>query len=104
LRVVLDEAHVIRTRDTRNYEAVMALKAPRRWCLTGTPMQNQLDDLYSLVHFVGLQPLGDYKTWTDYIVKPFKNEREKVLDRIQVFGGLSVVYLLFLHLVAVLLL
>jgi SNF2 family DNA or RNA helicase len=47
---VLDEGHIIKTRNTRQAKAAFALQAERRWVLTGTPIQNKLDDLFSLVH------------------------------------------------------
>jgi SNF2 family DNA or RNA helicase len=39
LRVVLDEAHTIKDRNTRTAKAAFALKAERRWCVSGTPIQ-----------------------------------------------------------------
>ena len=58
LRVVLDEAHKIRSRKTRMFKACNALVSKSRWCLSGTPVQNRLDDLYSLFCFLKLQPNG----------------------------------------------
>jgi SWI/SNF-related matrix-associated actin-dependent regulator of chromatin subfamily A3 len=43
-RVVLDESHMIRTRGTKNASAMIALKAERHWCLSGTPLQNKVED------------------------------------------------------------
>lgn len=37
-RIVLDEAHTIKNRATKNAKACFDLKANHRWCLTGTPM------------------------------------------------------------------
>ena len=48
-RVVLDEAHTIRTRGTKMARAVGRLVAERRWCLTGTPVQNSIEDIYPLI-------------------------------------------------------
>lgn len=41
--------------------------------MTGTPIQNKLDDLFSLIHFIRLDPWGDYPWWTNYINTPHLN-------------------------------
>lgn len=56
-RVVLDEAHNIKERSTNAAKAAFALDASYRWCLSGTPLQNRVGELYSLVRFLG----GDRK-------------------------------------------
>lgn len=50
--IVLDEAHLIKSRNTRNAKACYALQAEKRWALSGTPITNKLEDLYSLLHFI----------------------------------------------------
>ena len=40
-----------------------------RWGLTGTPIQNELKDFYSLIRFIGLAPFDDYKVWKDTVEK-----------------------------------
>ena len=48
-RIVLDEAHTIRNTGTEVARAVTALEADRRWCVTGTVIQNSVADLFSLL-------------------------------------------------------
>ncbi|KAH6681052.1 P-loop containing nucleoside triphosphate hydrolase protein [Plectosphaerella plurivora] len=48
-RLILDEAHVIRNWTTQQFGAVNDLVANIRWCMTGTPIQNTVDDLGSLI-------------------------------------------------------
>ena len=68
LRIILDEAHYIKNRKSLRSEACCKLKGRFRWCLTGTPIQNQLDDLFSLVRFLKLEIFGEeYHFWNTYI-------------------------------------
>ncbi|KAH6962305.1 SNF2 family N-terminal domain-containing protein [Ilyonectria sp. MPI-CAGE-AT-0026] len=54
-RIVLDEAHVIRNRSSR-FETIRKLNARHRWCLTGTPIQNRIEDLGAIVEFLRVSP------------------------------------------------
>ena len=51
-RVILDEAHLIKSRRSKVSKAAMELNAPFRWCLTGTPVQNRHDETANLFRFV----------------------------------------------------
>ncbi|KAJ9072227.1 hypothetical protein DSO57_1029746 [Entomophthora muscae] len=62
-RVVLDEAHSIKNKKTKAYLACMELDSKLRWCLTGTPIQNSIDDLFSIVSFLKVKP---YNVWSDF--------------------------------------
>ena len=53
-RVILDEGHIIRNPQTKSALATTNLMAHSRWVLTGTPIINNLKDLFSLVRFIGL--------------------------------------------------
>lgn len=72
-RVILDEAHTIKNRNAKSTKACCELRSEYRWCLTGTPMQNNLDELQSLVHFLRIQPYDSLQHWRDNIDKPMKN-------------------------------
>jgi superfamily II DNA or RNA helicase len=56
--VVLDEAQHIKNPDTQNAQAAFSLNARRRFVLTGTPMENSVRDLWSLMNFVAPGYLG----------------------------------------------
>lgn len=59
-RVILDEAHCIKSRTTMTAKACFALKVDYRWCLTGTPLQNRIGEFFSLLRFLRLAPYASY--------------------------------------------
>lgn len=83
-RIVLDEGHQIRTPSTKVSQACCALSAQRRWVVTGTPVQNRLDDLGSLFRFLRIKPFDDKNSWGRYILTPFRNNNESILESFRV--------------------
>ncbi|KAI6693437.1 hypothetical protein NL676_021147 [Syzygium grande] len=71
-RVVLDEAHTIKSWMTQGAQAAFALLSHFRWCLTGTPIQNNLQDLYSLIHFLRVEPWCNWAWWKKRIQSPYE--------------------------------
>ena len=63
-------AHEIRNRLTKQFEAVHGLTAQHRWCLTGTPIQNSLEDLGALISFLRIPILEKVTTFRRYIIQP----------------------------------
>ncbi|KZT02408.1 uncharacterized protein LAESUDRAFT_730152 [Laetiporus sulphureus 93-53] len=82
-RVVLDEAHSIKEPTTIGCRASCDLLADRRLCLTGTPVQNKLDDVYALIKFLRLEPLDDKAVWTEFIGTPVKYGQPLGVVRLQ---------------------
>jgi SNF2 family DNA or RNA helicase len=74
-RIILDEAHSIKNRNAKATKAACALDAEYRWCLTGTPMQNNLDELQSLINFLRIKPYDDLTVWREQITKPMNGGR-----------------------------
>lgn len=60
LDLQLDEAHNIKERSTNTAKAAFELKSKYKWCLSGTPLQNRVGELYSLVRFLGVDPFSHY--------------------------------------------
>jgi SNF2 family DNA or RNA helicase len=53
-RIIFDEAHHLRNRNTRNHKAACHVRASHKWLVTGTPIQNGLTDLFGLCAVLGL--------------------------------------------------
>lgn len=83
-RVVLDEAHIIRNRQTRASQAACDLNTNFRWCLTGTPVVNSLCDLYPLLHFLRISPQRDWKEFNAHIGRIEKRKPNLATKRAQV--------------------
>lgn len=62
-RIALDEAHWIRTKNNQTTIGVLNLKGVKKWCITGTPFNNYIEDLHVLNVFMGIQPYNDIKWW-----------------------------------------
>ena len=86
-RVVLDEAHTIKNRSTLVAQGCNRINATRRWCVTGTPMQNGIQDLYSLIKFLNHQPWSVPLWWNRVIKKPFDDGDEKAKERLRAVLG-----------------
>jgi SNF2 family DNA or RNA helicase len=72
--VVLDEAHRIKSFDSKTTRAVMALQASFRLILTGTPVQNNLRELWSLFNFINPGMLGTLSWFTKKYIHPKRDE------------------------------
>lgn len=82
-RIVLDEAHMIREQSTRQFQAISVLSAQRRWAVTGTPVQNRLDDLGALIRFLRIKPFDEKGAFTQFILSPFKNADPEILFKLR---------------------
>ncbi|VAI87524.1 unnamed protein product [Triticum turgidum subsp. durum] len=69
-RVVLDEAQTIKNFRTQVAKGCCGLRAKRRWCLSGTPIQNSIDELYSYFRFLKYDPYSTYSSFCTMIKHP----------------------------------
>lgn len=62
------------------HKACVALESKYRWALSGTPIQNSVDDMFSLFEFLGkvVNPLHDYPEFKHKIADPIKQGRAKL--------------------------
>lgn len=67
-------AHWIRNPSSKQFKAAESLQAERRWCLTGTPIQNSLDDLRSLLRYLHLQPFASQSFFEKHIVDHLRSD------------------------------
>lgn len=75
-------AHHIRTRDSQIFKAACEIQALYRWCLTGTPIHNSLDDFAALLSFVRVPLFMDKKMFDFWITTPVKQKVPYGLQRL----------------------
>ncbi|HRD71093.1 MAG TPA: DEAD/DEAH box helicase [Legionella sp.] len=77
--LILDEAQFIKNARTKTTQIIQQLQAKHRLCLTGTPLENHLGELWSLFHFLMPGLLGDAKQFRQWFRTPI--EKHADLDR-----------------------
>jgi SNF2 family DNA or RNA helicase len=88
--VVLDEAQAIKNPLAHATQAAHALKARHRLCLTGTPLENNLGELWSIMHFLNPGLLGDRKRFAQDFRTPIEKHgdmarRDALVARVRPF-------------------
>ena len=68
--VVLDEAQAIKNPDSQAARAAFSLEADTRLALSGTPVENRLEELWSLMHFSNRGLLGGRRSFEDRFARP----------------------------------
>ncbi|KAG5438280.1 hypothetical protein PCANB_002767 [Pneumocystis canis] len=77
-RLILDEAQAIKNKNSKTTIAACSLKGCNRWCLTGTPIQNSIEELYSLFKFLRIEPLNDFTVWREQISKVISQGNDEI--------------------------
>ncbi|XP_075150194.1 uncharacterized protein LOC142224305 isoform X2 [Haematobia irritans] len=75
--VICDEGHIIKNSKSAISMAVAQIVTPRRIVLTGTPIQNNLKEYYSMVNFIKPLFLGTEKEFANLYANPIKNGQHK---------------------------
>lgn len=80
---ILDEAQHIKNRETRNAKSVKMLQAIHKLILTGTPIENSLDELWSLFDFLMPGLLSSYDRFVEKYVRNPNRKETKNLDSLR---------------------
>lgn len=88
--LILDEAQVIKNPNTMAHRVVQQISAHHRLCLTGTPMENHLGELWSLFYFLMPGFLGDQKKFNRVFRVPIEklgddDRRQNLAKRVKPF-------------------
>ncbi|CAI7677058.1 unnamed protein product [Penicillium palitans] len=83
LIVVPSTSHYIRNRATKQFQAVVNLSAQHRWCLTGTPIQNSIEDLGALVAFLRVPILDRVAPFRKFISVPTSSGKRDRFQNLQ---------------------
>lgn len=75
--IVLDEAQAIKNMKTKRSKAAMKLNARFRLITTGTPVENHLDELWTLFNFINPGLLGSFKRFREQFVLPIERDNDK---------------------------
>lgn len=75
--VILDEAQFIKNPKTTYAQSVCELKARHRLCLSGTPVENHLGELWSLFRFLLPGFLGDENRFNQHFRRPIERQQDE---------------------------
>ncbi|XP_026471462.1 E3 ubiquitin-protein ligase SHPRH-like isoform X2 [Ctenocephalides felis] len=100
-RICLDEGQMVDSAVKHSSQIAKCLASVNRWAVTGTPIQKTVEDLYGLIHFLGLEPYSNQDAWSWLLFVPYvlgnskplldilgkimwRTEKKDVLDQIDI--------------------
>ena len=87
-RIIIDEAQCIKNKNTKAAIGACCLRAKTRWCMTGTPMMNNVQELYSLIKFLDIEPYCQQENFNRDFTKPLtkatsEEGKQKAMRKLQ---------------------
>ncbi|RJE21170.1 SNF2 family helicase ATPase [Aspergillus sclerotialis] len=87
-RVIIDEAQCIKNRNSKAAQACCRINSIYRWCMSGTPMMNNVEELYSLIKFLRIRPYCELERFSIAFTRPLKSQgsaaHSKAMRQLQV--------------------
>lgn len=80
-RVIIDEAQCIKNKNTKAALGAAQLQSLTRFCMTGTPMMNNVSELYSLIHFLRIKPYNVVENFNRDFTRALKSYNPDQKDR-----------------------
>ncbi|MEE6475060.1 hypothetical protein FKM82_010603 [Ascaphus truei] len=81
-RICLDEAQMVECTTAKAAEMALRLSGVNRWCVSGTPVQRGLEDLFGLVLFLGVDPYWVKHWWDQLLYRPYRRKNPLPLYRL----------------------
>lgn len=84
LYLILDESQYIKNKNSKIFKAINKISTGHKIALSGTPIENSLDDLWSQMEFINPDILGSYAFFTEHFKNPIeKKQNEEVLTELK---------------------
>jgi len=82
--LILDESQYIKNKNSKIFKAINKISTGHKIALSGTPIENSLDDLWSQMEFINPDILGSYAFFTEHFKNPIeKKQNEEVLTELK---------------------
>jgi SNF2 family DNA or RNA helicase len=82
-RIILDEGHTIRNKQTKVFKEISKLNTSIRWILSGTPIQNDVKELWALAEWIGVKNSGDVDSFCqEYVLRRTQAKEAKTTPRL----------------------